>query len=121
MHRAIDNHKVFTLKRATEIIRANCIERYKDFPIEYEYLKKVEYDIAKIRKDIYEYLIYAINLFEENGYDKKSFALALRDSRFKFLAFEVVKQENHENLDIVNFIDSWISSVPLKQLVEILS
>lgn len=121
MHRAIDNHKVFTLKRATEIIRANCIERYKDFPIEYEYLKKVEYDIAKIRKDIYEYLIYAINLFEENGYDKKSFALALRDSRFKFLAFEAIKQENHENLDIVNFIDSWVSSVPSKQLVEFLS
>jgi hypothetical protein len=81
-------------------------------------LKKVEYDIAKIRKEIYEYLIYAINLFEENGYDKKSFALALRDSRFKFLAFEVIKQEN---LDIVNFIDSWISSVPTRQLIEILS
>jgi hypothetical protein len=121
MHRAIDNHKVFTLKRSVSIIRADCVDWYRDFPIEYEYLKKVEYDIAKIRKEIYEYLIYAINLFEENGYDKKSFALALRDSRFKFLAFEVIKQENHENLDIVNFIDSWVSSVPLKQLVEILS
>lgn len=121
MHRAIDNHKVFTLKRAIEIIRANCIERYRDFPIEYEYLKKVEHDIVKMRAEIYKYLLYALNLFEENNREKKAFALALKDDKFKFLAFEVIKQDGYENLDIVNFIDSWISSVPLKQLIEILS
>lgn len=118
MHRAIDNHKVFTLKRAIEIIRANCIERYKDFPIEYEYLKKVEYDIVRMRKEIYEYLLYAINLFEENNREKKAFALALRDDKFKFLAFEAIKQEN---LDIVKFIDNWFDNVQVKQLVEMLS
>lgn len=118
MHRTIDNHKVFTFKRAIRIIRANCVERYKDFPIEYEYLKKVEYDIAKLRKELYEYLIYAINLFEENGYEKKSFALALRDNKFKSLAFEAIKQKN---LDIVKFIDNWLDNVQVRQLVEILS
>ena len=117
MHRAIDNHKVFTLKRAIEIIRANCIERYRDFPIEYEYLKKVEYDVVRMRKEIYEYLLYAINLFEENNREKKAFALALRDDRFKFLAFEAIKQEN---LDVVNFIDSWLNDVQVRQLVEML-
>ena len=86
--------------------------------IKYEYLKKVEYDVAKLRKELYEYLIYAINLLEENGYEKKSFALALRDNKFKFLAFEVIKQEN---LDIVKFIDNWFNNVQVKQLVEILS
>ena len=117
MHRTIDNHKVFTLKRAIEIIRANCVERYKDFPIEYEYLKKVEYDVVKLRKELYEYLIYVINLFEENGYDKKSFALALRDGKFKFLAFEAIKQEN---LDIVKFIDNWFNNVQVRKLIEML-
>ena len=113
MHRAIDNHKVFTLKRAIEIIRANCIERYRDFPIEYEYLKKVEYDVVRMRKEIYEYLLYAINLFEENNREKKAFALALRDDKFKFLAFEAIKQEN---LDVVKFIDNWFDNVQVRPL-----
>lgn len=118
MHRTIDNHKVFTLKRAIGIIRADCVERYKDFPIEYEYLKKVEYDVVKLRKELYEYLCYAINLFAENGYEKKSFALALRDNKFKFLAFEAIKWEN---LDVVKFIDNWLDNAQVKQLIELLS
>lgn len=117
MHRAIDNHKVFTLKRAIGIIRANCVERYKDFPVEYEYLKKVDYDISKLRKEVYEYLIYAINLFEENNRENKAFALALKDDKFKFLAFEAVKQTN---LDVVKFIDNWLNDISEKELIKTL-
>ena len=106
LHKSIDNHGI-TDERAIEIIQQKMTEQYYSFPREYAKLKEFEYKISTLRRDLFEYLVFAINLWEEYEHEKKAFALQIKDDKFKDFAFNIIKQPE---CDVLEFVDNWLKN-----------